>query len=289
MTFKDWIYSRYANPAEQNQWGILHISVLVICIATIVALAFTVRKSKKASNITIITLASIILFLEVLRRVLNFTRHLVYGGEFATNFRNIAYYLLPRPWCAISCWIVISTLIFKKKFLYNLASMNALICALIFFAYPSVGFNNKYMLFENVYSITTHSLLLITSISMITLNHADFRYSRGKKWTETALVELIGIALVFAYATLEILLNIEADPLYFMANNDVMKILGFSHAVYLIAYTLFLALYFNLFYLAPIAFNKIMMWTCTKSLLKKSFKSGQAGIFRKCQNLRLVH
>ncbi len=256
MSFQDWIYSRYPNPRENHQWGALHITVLVACILAIVLLAIFFRKREKGKTVTLYVLTGTILFFEILRRLLNATRPAFYGGEVG-DFLAWTRLIVPRPWCAISCWLLIVSAIVKKKFFFNLASMSALICAIIFFIAPEAGFNNQYMLFENVYSIATHALLLITSITLITLNFADFRYIRGKKWTETALVELIGIAAIFLYAALEIILGIEADPLYFMPGNDVMDILGLAHSLYVVLYSAFLTLYFNLFYLITKAVSAI--------------------------------
>lgn len=256
MKLIDWIYSSYPNPAEKNQWGILHVSVLLLCIATIVALALLFRKKEKQKKYVVFTLVAIIFIFEIARRVINITRPAVFGGEVG-DWRSWAYILIPRPWCAISCWLLIASVLVNKKFFYNLASMSALICAIIFFAYPEAGFNNKYFLFENVYSITTHALLLITSITLITLNFAEFKYIRGEKWKDTALLELIGIVGIFLYATIEILLKIEGDPLYFMPGCDVMEILGLNYPLYIVLYSAFLILYFNLFYLIPILVTKM--------------------------------
>ena len=121
--------------------------------------------------------------------------------------------------------------------------MTALLCSLIFFVYPSVGFNNKYILFENLYSIATHSLLLITSITLITLKFTKFEY-------KTIWKEGICFAVILAYVFLEIYgLKIESDPMYFMPGNDVMEILGLGYSAYLVVYILFIAIYFNIFYL----------------------------------------
>ncbi len=256
MSFQDWIYSRYPNPRENHQWGALHIATLVVCILAIVFLALFLRKKEKGKTVTLYVLTGTILFFELLRRILNATRPLLYGGEVG-DWLAWTRLIVPRPWCAISCWLLIVSAIVKKKFFFNLASMSALICAIIFFIAPEAGFNNQYMLFENVYSIGTHALLLVTSITLITLGFADFRYIRGKKWTDTALLELIGIAAIFLYAAIEIILGVEGDPLYFMPGNDVMDILGLSHPLYVVLYAAFLALYFNLFYLIPQAVSAI--------------------------------
>ena len=84
---------------------------------------------------------------------------------------------------------------YKKKFFYNITSITSLLCAVIFFAYPGAGFNDVYILFENVYSISTHALLLITSITMITLKAVDFKYVREK---ESMIYEMITLAGIFA-------------------------------------------------------------------------------------------
>ncbi|MFQ6752192.1 MAG: hypothetical protein ACLRFL_01320, partial [Clostridia bacterium] len=129
--------------------------------------------------------------------------------------------------------------------LYNITSITALLCAIIFFAYPSAGFNNLLMEFENIYSITTHSLLLVTSISMITLKFTDFRYKDMWK-------DMICLAVIFIYACFEMwVLKIADNPLYFlpMADNEIQEILGVGNMLYVVIYTMFVAIFINAFYL----------------------------------------
>ena len=123
--------------------------------------------------------------------------------------------------------------------------MNALLNAIIFFAYPAVGFNHKVILFENLYSITTHALLLVSSISLMTLNLTKFEIKK-----DFLIKEIIGLVLVIAYAFCEIfLLKIEKDPMYFMQGNDVQAFLGVEYNLYLVIYVVFLAFYFSLFHI----------------------------------------
>lgn len=139
----------------------------------------------------------------------------------------------------------------KKKRLYNLATMCALINAIIFFAYPSVGFNHSVILFENLYSIATHALLLTSSISMMTLGLTDFSFNKG------IIKEAIGLILMFIYAFAEIyLLKIEKDPMYFMPENDVQAFLGVDYTAYLFIYVGFLIVYFALFYIVQKIINR---------------------------------
>ena len=238
MSFKEWIFSSYPNPSINGQWGLLHILVLVFCIVSIIALSLIFRrKSERAKRIVIFVLVGLILLFEITRRVVN----LVKADSYTLN--SVLYLLLPRPWCAIACWTLIIGVFINRKFFYNFASMTALLCALIFFAYPSVGFNNEYILFENLYSIATHSLLLVTSIVLITLNFTKFEY-------KTIWKEVICYVVVLIYVFLEIyVLNIESDPMYFLSGNEVMEILGVKYGLYLVLYIIFNFVYFNLFYL----------------------------------------
>lgn len=246
MTFYEWLFSMgekplIDNPVINGRWGLFHILTLVFCVCAIVGLYFIVRYSKnkeKARKIIIIVLASLILFFEVMMRVVRFHN---YYNEL--TFRQAMWILLPRPWCAISCWALMISVLVDKKFFYNYASLSALLCAIMFFACPGVGFNNQIILFENLYSIVTHALLLIMSVSLITLKFADFRYKGIWK-------EAICFVVTVLYSLVMIYVGFERDPMYFMPNGDIQAgILGISYGLYLPLYILFVLLYINAFYL----------------------------------------
>ena len=138
----------------------------------------------------------------------------------------------------------------NKKWFYNISSMIAILCAVIFFAYPGAGFLNKYILFENLYSIVSHSLFLVGSFLIVTLNMSKFDYRKIFK-------ELITLGVIVIYAILEMFIltknstgaPLEADPFYTLPGNEVQEIIGLSnHAVYLILYFLFIGVYFAAFY-----------------------------------------
>lgn len=257
MSFLDWLFSRRPEGLvmKSEPWGILHIIVLLSCIAIIVGLALLLRKrSEKAKYIAIFTIAMLILAFELARRIINFSRGDLHLADGSLNWDLVVYRLIPRPWCAISCWMIIASVFVKKKFLYNFASMTALINAIIFFAYPDAGFKN-HIAFEEFYSIGTHCLLLIGSISLITLGHTDFRYNRGK---EKAWYELICYGGVFFYAFLEIIFQIESDPLYFMPGNGVIDVISMPYPLYVVVYVIFVfGIWSNAFYLIPILVNKL--------------------------------
>jgi len=238
MRFIEWLYSSYPNPHVDGQWGALHIITLILCLAIVVTSTLLLRnKSSKARRIFLWVLAAVIIIFEVARRVINLCK----TTDYSTN--NILRILLPRPGCAISCWLVVIATIVNKKFMYNFASIIGIICAVIFFAYPGVGFNNEYILFENLYSIVTHSLFLVLCICFITLRFTDFRYKNC--WKEGVCLLVMAV-----YVVLEMfVLKIESDPFYFMPGNDVQEIVGLGYGIFVTLYVAFLLLYFNVFYL----------------------------------------
>ena len=253
MTFRNWIFSEYPeNDRLAGQWQFPHIFTLCLCIGIILFIAFFFQKKDRRTRENVLRiLAAVILFFELARRIIN----LIKGN--ATDLDSTLYLLLPRPWCAISCWLLIITAVCNKKTWWNFSAINALLCAVIFFAYPSAGFGNKHLLFENIYSISTHALLLITSVSILTLKVGDFRYKR-ETFKDGFMKELIMLAIVFIYGTVEILIGLSTDPLYFMPieGNEVKEILGLGSVAYVIVYTVFMCVWVNAFYVIPILWKK---------------------------------
>ena len=246
MTFKQWIYgSDIDNPSINGQWGLLHIITLLFCVALIVGLTLLFKnKDDKSKRRVLLVIAFILLFFEVARRIVNITNPITF-----TKY-NILWVLLPRPGCAISVWLVMLSAFINKKWFYNFASIISIICAIIFFAYPGAGFLHKYVLFEDLYSIITHSLFFIGSFLIVTLGLAQFNYHHIKN-------ELISLAVLVFYCILEMFVLVknskgdplELDPFYTLANNEVQEIVGISnHALYLTLYILFIIVYFGSFY-----------------------------------------
>ena len=269
MTFKQWIHIEdFASPDGNNPWGALHITVLLICIAACVGTYFLRKQSRTLRVIIIRALAGGLLLFEIARRVIQIYRETLLDLSTEELVEGILYWLIPRPWCAISVWLVIIAAIVNKRLFYNIAAMNAIICVIIYFAYPSAGFGSLYLKFEDVYSIGTHALLFISGISMITMGLTEFKYVRTS-WKDSAIWELVSILCVFGYAFLQIFvfkLQENADPLYFVPTNglgyvdyenEVQVILGMSNGVYVTVYTLFMTLYFNLFFLIQMLVDKI--------------------------------
>ncbi|MBO7214756.1 MAG: YwaF family protein [Clostridia bacterium] len=259
MTFRDWIFSLHPeNDGYNGQWQLPHILTLLISIAFIIGLTFAFRNKSRSARTTVLrVLAGCILFFEIARRIINYKKGVMF------DLNSTLTHLLPRPWCAISCWILIFTSIFNKKTLWNFSAINALLCAIIFFAYPSTGFNHKHLLFENIYSIVTHALLIVSAVLILTYKLGDFRYKR-ETFAQGFLKEIIMFVAVFVYGILELpsILDLSFDPLFFVPThpgytNDVQEILGLSGALYLTLYFTFLIIWINAFYLIPILRKKL--------------------------------
>jgi hypothetical protein len=240
MSFTEWLFSTYPNPKVDGAWGDLHIITLVLCIGFIVTSSLLLRNnSEKIKYYILLSLAIVIFVLGVVRRINGF----ILADELTVN--RVLKILLPRPGCAISCWLVIIALIVRKKFFYNFTSIVGILCATIFFAYPSVGFTNELILFENLYSILTHSFFLIISVCFITYKFTDFKYCNIWK-------EGICLGVMLLYTFLEIyLFKIDPDPFYFMRDNEVQEIVGMGYGLYLPLYLLFIFVYINAYYFIP--------------------------------------
>lgn len=246
MRFTQWLFGDFENPVINGRWGFWHILTLVLCVACIVGFHFIVKKSanpRKAKSCIIFSLAGAIAFFEIMIRFVYFMK-LYYFQHPSMNGTGPLWIMIPKPWCAISCWLLVACVFVKKAYFYNFASLSGLLCSVIFFAYPGVGYNNQYILFENLYSIVTHALLLTMSITLIVLKYTDFRYKEIGKLT-------ICFALTFVYGLLQIyVLKTQTDPMYFMPDGDIQAgILNISYGLYLFLYILLLVVYVNTFHI----------------------------------------
>lgn len=245
MTFTQWLFGGIDNPFKAGQWGPLHIGTLLTCAVLIIGFTFLVKHSKdqeKTKKIIVFSLAGAIAFFEVMIRFV-YCMKLYYFHQPEMNGVTLLWIILPKPWCAIACWSLMASIFVKKPFFYNFASLSALLCSVVFFVYPGVGYNNQQLLFENWYSILTHALLLTTSITMMVLGYTDFRY---KDFWKTGLCFL----LTFAYGFAEIfLLKTQTDPMYFMPGGDIQAdILHLSYGLYLFLYILVFLVFINVPY-----------------------------------------
>lgn len=216
---------------------------MLICVALILAFRFLAKRSRdgeKTKRIIVCALICCSAFFEIMLRFMYFMR-VYYFRMPGSEGLSALDILPPKPWCQISTWLLMSSVFVKKPFFYNLASLSALLSAVVFFIYPGVGFNNEYLIFENWYSICSHALLLTTSITLIGFRYADFRYKHLWK-------EVVGFGLTFVYGLLQIfVLKIHSDPMYFMPGGDIQAgILRIDYGLYIVAYIALLIIYINI-------------------------------------------
>ena len=247
MTFEEWLFEPiYNNPYYPGQWKFLHILTLIICISLILGFYFLVKYSKnqeKTKKIIIYTLCGLIIFFEIMSRFVYFVRKYHYNSPDMVTYTPL-WIILPKPWCAISCWLLSASIFVKKKFFYGFASMCALLCSVIYFIYPGTGFTGEYIMWSNLYSIATHALLLTTSITLITLKFAEFKF---KDLWKVA----IGFGITYAYGLFEeLVLGLYRDPLYFMPGGDIQAgILGIDWGLYFALYIILIIVYICSFHL----------------------------------------
>lgn len=246
MTFSQWLFGGIENPFKAGQWGALHIATMLTCVALIIGFYFIVKRARnqeRTRKTIVFSLVGAILFFEIMMRFVRCVK-LYYLHQPEMAGITLTWIMLPRPWCAIACWSLIASVFVKKPFFYNYASLSALLCSFIFFIYPGVGYNNEYLLFDNWYSILTHALLLVTSITLMTLKYADFKFNELWK-------TVICFVLTFGYAFVQIfVLHIHVDPLYFMPHGDIQEgILKMPYGLYLFLYILLLIIYINTAYM----------------------------------------
>ena len=246
ITFSEWLFGGIDNPYFNGRWGLLHILTLVVCVGSVIGFYFLVKNAKnkeRMKNIILYSLAGAILFFEILIRFVYFMKFYHFKQPETANWSAL-WIILPKPWCAISCWALVACAFVKKTFFYNYACLSALLCSFIFFCYPGVGYNNEILLFENWYSILTHALLLTTSLTLVVLKFTAFKYKDIWKLA-------ICFVLTYAYGLLEIfVLHTQTDPMYFMPNGDIQAdILNVGYELYLALYILLIVVYVNAFHL----------------------------------------
>ena len=242
MTFSQWLFGGIDNPFKAGQWRPLHICVMLSCVALILLFRFLAKRARdpeRTKTAIVFSLAGAIVFFEIMIRIVWSVQTYCLRLPHMAGIAPL-WIFLPKPWCAVSCWALVAAVFWKKTFFYNFASLSALLCSVIFFTYPGVGFNNEHLLFENWYSILTHALLLTFSVTLMVLGYTDFKYRHLWK-------VILCFALVMVYALVEIfLLKVQTDPMYFMPGGDIQAdILHLPYGLYLTLYIVLILVYIN--------------------------------------------
>lgn len=174
MTLVDWILGRgiVKLPQSEYLYKTKHIVTLILVAITAISLAVAFRKNKKGQKITLHTIIGIMLFFEIISRVVN----LIKLDE--VTFTSLYKVIMPCHFCSI---VVITLLIgFYTKWqpLRNGSIVAGFLATTVFLLYPSVGFNTNIITLSQAYSIISHSLGFIVCVLMVTYKEVDFSMNK---------------------------------------------------------------------------------------------------------------
>lgn len=236
MTFHDF-WTNENNPAlpkEEYLYGARHIIVLVLTVLLCIILTLIFyKKSDKVKRNLFYCLGAILLFFEILSRVVNLII------EPNLNLENVVKILLPMHICSVMVWVFIFAIYSKNKMLLNFGVIGGLLATVAFLLYPAVGLNRVYMSFTCIYSTFSHMLGFVTCVLMLTLGLAEFEF---KKMWQTYLCFVV----MFAWGALLNFVIFPGSDYMYMVNDPLELNLNFP---YQILYALLLVVYIFIFYL----------------------------------------
>lgn len=244
MNFHDW-WTNENNPSlpqDEYLFGTRHIIMICIAVLAVVILSIIFfRKSKKAKNILLTILVSILLFFEITSRIVNFA--------ICTDFswQNILKILLPMHICSVAVITLIIGFFSKNKLLINFSAIVGILATFAFLMYPAVGINKTYITFTCLYSITAHVTGFVTACLLINLGYTKFRFA--KIW-QTYLC----FAIMFCYGAFIDFVILPGSDYMYLVNDPLELNLGFP---YHILYGALLVVYIFMFYFISYAVNKI--------------------------------
>lgn len=156
-----------SSPKATNYlYGFNHILTLVLTIvfATFLVLYFK-NKTEKSKYRVITVIAGILLFFEILHRVVS----LIKGKDFITT-------MVPLHFCSIMVWIMIVAVFSKSKHLLSLAAIGGFLATVSYLAYPAVGLNAITIKFSDFYSIFSHCLGFVLSVYLLFSGFVSYKW-----------------------------------------------------------------------------------------------------------------
>ena len=240
MSFKDW-WTNENNPSlpkNEYMFGTRHIIMICIAVLSVIILSIIFHnKSQKTKNIVMGILVSVLLFFEIVSRIVN----LIIAKD------SVFVILTPMHICSVAVWVVIISYFFKIKTLINFATIVALLSTIAFLISPAVGINRTFISFTCLYSITSHVTGFVVSILFMTLGYANFKFKDiWKTYLCFAIMFLWGVLIDFVILPGEDYMYLRNDPLELNLNFP-----------YQILYMTIIAVYILLFYLITFIKNKI--------------------------------
>ena len=171
MTFLEWLAGKNNPrlPKSEYLYGAKHLSVWIgVVVLSIIVSIILAKKSKTTKDKFFKIFALIFMVLDILDKVV----YLIFLDKF--DIESIVATVVPMYFCNVVIWLVIISLLTKKQSLINSGAIFGLLVTFAFFVSPYAGFSRKYMTFDALYSIVSHSLGLFLSIVMIATRYAKF-------------------------------------------------------------------------------------------------------------------
>ncbi len=242
MSFSDW-WTNSNNPKlskSEYMWSFKHILMIAIAISITVLLSIIFyKKSEKAKNILLKVLASILLFFEILSRIVNLIILDVY------SFQNIFKIIMPLHICSVAVWVLIIGIFTKKQILLNFTSIVAILATVAFLLQPAVGINRVYLSFTCLYSVTSHILGFVVSVLLITLKFAKFEFKKIYQiFLCFTVMFLWGVIVDFV-----ILPGNTENYMYLMSDPLELNLSFPYHLLYIVILSAYISIYYLVYYL----------------------------------------
>lgn len=247
MSFIDW-WTNENNPSlpkSEYLFGTRHIIMLTIAVLSAITLSLIFyKKSQKTKNILLTILISVLIFFEIVSRIVN----LAIATSF--TFESVFKIIMPMHICSVAVWVIIIGFLFKQKTLINFATIIGILATTGFLLYPAVGINKMYISFTCLYSITSHVTGFVVCILLITLGYVKFEFKDIWK-------TFVCFALMFLWGVLLDFVILPGSDYMYLRNDPLELNLSFP---YHILYAAILSLYITIFYLISYLKQKIQKY-----------------------------
>lgn len=244
MNFHDW-WTNENNPSipqKEYLFGARHIIMLCVAVLAMILLSVILhKKSEKTKKIVLTVLVSVLLFFEIVSRVVN----LIIETDY--SWQNILKIILPMHICSVAVIAIIVGFFSKNKTLINFSAIVGLIATVAFLLYPAVGINRTYISFTCLYSITSHVTGFVVCCLLINLGFAHFEFKDVWK-------TLLCFAIMFGYGALLDFVILPGENYMYLSSDPLELNINFP---YQILYTLIFVVYILMFYVISLIIKKI--------------------------------
>lgn len=205
MSFKEWLFSEGIEklPRSEYLYGTKHIIGLILAFGLTILFGFLFKNNKKGQDILFTTIAYILLFFEIISRIINFIE--------LDNYTFVEIYdcLMPCHFCSVMVVLMLFAHFLKIEKLYAILSVGGILATSMFLFYPAVGFNTNIIGLSQLYSISSHILGFIYAVLLLVYGRAVLNYKNLKR------IIIFFIIIVLYALLLEFVINPGSNYFYF--------------------------------------------------------------------------